>query len=153
MAHQISVRRVALLSMLIGLFTLVGIAFTKEILDEPKLWPYAEMQWSKDPVLPSVQGVLLWGDPKTGEHGMLRKFPAGYAPPPHKHPSTERVVVVSGTVVVRHSGASAKSLGPGSYSEIPANMVHAVKCGEQSDCEFLLTSPGPFAIIPAAGEN
>ena len=153
MAHRSSVRRVALLSILMGLFTLVGIAFTKEILDEPKLWPYAEMQWSKDPVLPSVQGVLLWGDPKTGEHGMLRKFPAGYAPPPHQHPSTERVVVVSGTVVVRHSGASAKSLGPGSYSEIPANMVHAVKCGELSDCEFLLASPGPFAIIPAAGEN
>ena len=41
MAHQISVRRVALLSMLIGLFTLVGIAFTKEIMDEPKLWSYA----------------------------------------------------------------------------------------------------------------
>jgi quercetin dioxygenase-like cupin family protein len=62
-------------------------------------------------------------------------------------------VVVSGTIVVRHSGGSAKSLGPGSYSEIPANMVHAVKCGEKSDCEFLLTSPGPFAIIPAAGDN
>jgi quercetin dioxygenase-like cupin family protein len=153
MGHSISARRVAALSFFIALFALVGIAFTKEILDAPKVWPYAELQWAKDSVLPSVQGVLLWGDPKTGEHGMLRKFPAGYAPPPHKHPSAERVVVVSGTIVVRHSGGSAKSLGPGSYSEIPANMVHAVKCEEQSDCEFLLTSPGPFAIIPAPGDN
>jgi len=33
MAHRISVRHVALLSILMGLLTLVGIAFTKEILD------------------------------------------------------------------------------------------------------------------------
>ncbi len=153
MAYHFSVRRVASLSIFAALSTLVGIAFTKEVLDEPKVWPYAEMQWTKDQVLPSVQSVLLWGNPKSGEHGMLRRFPAGFAPPPHKHPSAERVVVVSGTIEVRHSGASAKSLGPGSYSEIPANMVHAVKCGEGSDCEFLLTSPGPFAIVPVTEDK
>jgi quercetin dioxygenase-like cupin family protein len=153
MAYPISVRRVASVSIVSALVALVGIAFSKEMLNEPKVWPYAEMQWTKDAVLPSVQGVLLWGDPKTTEHGMLRRFPAGYAPPPHKHPSTERVVVISGTIEVRHSGSSAKFLGPGSYSEIPANMVHAVKCGEKSDCEFVLASPGPFAIIPVAAED
>jgi len=153
MAYHISMPRVATLSVMSALAAVVGTAFTKEMLDEPKVWSSAEMQWMKDAVLPSVQGVLLWGDPKTSEHGMLRRFPAGYAPPPHKHPSTERVVVISGTIVVRHSGSSGKSLGPGSYSEIPANMVHAVKCGEQSDCEFVLASPGPFAIIPAAADE
>jgi len=153
MAHRISPQRVASLSIFCLLFTLVGIGFTKEVLEGPKVWPYSEMEWTKDSVLPSVQSVLLWGDPKTSEHGMLRKFPAGYAPPPRKHPSIERVVVVSGTILVRHSGGTAKSLGPGSYSEIPANMIHAVKCQEQSDCEFLLASPGPFAIIPATGDN
>jgi quercetin dioxygenase-like cupin family protein len=153
MAQYFSVRRVASLSILTILITFVGIAFAKEILDEPKVWPYAEMQWVKDQVLPSAQGVLLWGNPKTGEHGMLRKFPAGYAPPPHKHPSTERVVVVSGTILVRHGGANPKALGPGSYSEIPANVVHAVKCADESDCEFLLASPGPFAIIPVTSDN
>ena len=150
MANRVSLRRVATLSIVSALVAVVSIAFTKEMLDEPKVWSSVEMQWTKDAVLPSVQGALLWGDPKTGEHGMLRKFPAGYAPPPHKHPSTERVVVISGTIVVRHGGSSGKSLGPGSYSEIPANMVHAVKCGEESDCEFVLASPGPFAIVPAA---
>jgi quercetin dioxygenase-like cupin family protein len=153
MAHLPSVQRVTSVSIIAALCTLVGIAFTKEMLDEPKVWPYAEMQWTKDQVLPSVQTVLLWGNPKSGENGMLRRFPAGYAPPPHTHPSAERVVVVSGTILVRHSGASAKSLGPGSYSEIPANVVHAVKCGEGSDCEFLLASPGPFAIVPVAEDK
>src|SRR6476659_1007352 len=101
MAHPISVRRVASFAVLIALFTFIGIAFTKEMLEGPKVWPSAEMEWSKDSVFPSVKSVLLWGDPKTSEHGMLRKFPAGYAPPPHKHPSIERVVVVSGTILGR----------------------------------------------------
>ena len=107
MANHFSVRWIASLSICTALLTLVAVAFTKEMLDEPKVWPYAEMQWTKDQVLPSVQSVLLWGNPETGEHGMLRRFPAGYAPPPHMHPSAERVVVVSGTIVVRHTGASA----------------------------------------------
>ena len=114
-----------------------------------KVWSYEELAWKADKTLPSVQSVLLWGDPATGEHAMLRKFPAGFAPPPHRHPATERVVVVSGTILVRWAGSTEKKLGPGSYSEIPANMEHAVKCLEDAACVFVLVSPGAFAIIPS----
>jgi quercetin dioxygenase-like cupin family protein len=129
-----------------------GVAYTQAP-DEAKAWAHQEMKWAKDAVLPSVQSVLLWGDPQRGEHGMLRKFPAGYAPDPHTHPSVERVVVISGSVVVKHSGSGEKVLGPGSYSEIPPNVEHSVRCAEKSDCEFLLTSSGPFAIVPAGGRK
>ena len=115
-----------------------------------KVWGYDELAWKADSALPSVQSVLLWGDPATGDHAMLRKFPAGFAPPPHRHPATERVVVVSGTILVRYAGSQEKKLGPGSYSEIPAGMVHAVKCLEKAECVFVLASPGAFAIIPAS---
>jgi quercetin dioxygenase-like cupin family protein len=118
----------------------------------PKLWAAEEMKWQDDTALPGVKYVLLWGNPRTGEHAMLRKFPAGYAPPPHTHPKTERVIVLSGTIVVRHSGSAGKKLGPGSYSEIPANMEHSVKCGEESECVFALVSPGRFAIKPVAAK-
>lgn len=118
----------------------------------PKLWGAQEMEWQDDTALLGVKYVLLWGNPRTGEHGMLRKFPAGFAPPPHTHPSAERVIVLSGTIVVRHSGSAEKKLGSGSYSEIPANMEHSVKCGEESECVFALISPGPFAIRPIAGK-
>jgi quercetin dioxygenase-like cupin family protein len=117
-----------------------------------KVWAAEEMKWQDDTALPGVKYVLLWGNPRTGEHGMLRKFPAGFAPPPHTHPSAERVIVLSGTIVVRHSGSAEKKLGPGSYSEIPANMEHSVKCGEESECVFALISPGPFVIKPVAGK-
>jgi quercetin dioxygenase-like cupin family protein len=129
-------------------FAALNVAYTQAP-DEAKAWAHQELKWVKDTVLPSVQSVLLWGDPARGEHGMLRKFPAGYAPAPHTHPSVERVVVISGSVVVRHSGSAEKVLGPGSYSEIPPNVVHSVRCAEQSDCEFVLTSSGPFDIVPA----
>jgi quercetin dioxygenase-like cupin family protein len=118
-----------------------------------KVWSYGELKWQDDKTLPSVQSVPLWGDPATGEHGMLRKFRAGYAPPPHKHPSVERVVVISGTIIVRYAGSGDKTLGPGSYSEIPPYTTHAVKCGEQSDCVFLLASSGPFAIVQSSDSH
>ena len=114
----------------------------------PKVGAFADLKWEHDKTLTSVESVLLWGDPKTGEHAMLRRFPAGYAPPPHKHPATERVVVVAGTILVRYAGSAEKTLGPGSYSEIPAGMEHAVKCADGAECVFLLNSPGPFAILP-----
>ena len=111
------------------------------------------MKWTKDKVLPSVESVLLWGNPSIGEHGMLRKFPAGYGPPRHRHPSLERVVVISGTIVVQYGEAHTKTLGPGSYSEIPANTEHTVQCGKESDCVLLLSSSGSFAILPATGND
>ncbi len=127
-----------------------GSIYSQEPSAKAKVWSFAEMKWEKDKTLPLVQSVLLWGDPSTGDHGMLRKFPAGYAPPIHRHPSVERVVVISGTIIVQHTGAEPKTLGPGSYSEIPANTEHAVQCGKESDCVFLLASSGPFKILPTA---
>jgi quercetin dioxygenase-like cupin family protein len=129
-------------------FTICALA--QESPKAAKVWSYGEMKWQEDKVLLAVRSVPLWGDPTTGEHGMLRKFPADYAPPPHKHPSVERVVVISGTIIVRYAGSREKTLGPGSYSEIPPSTEHSVKCGKQSECVFLLASSGPFGLIPSA---
>ena len=148
MFHLFTTRRVTAIVVLATIFGAVGVAYTQSP-DQAKAWAHQELKWVKDAVLPSVQSVLLWGDLARGEHGMLRKFPAGYAPAPHTHPSVERVVVISGSVVVKHTGSTEKVLGPGSYSEIPPNVVHSVRCAERSDCEFVLTSSGPFAIAPA----
>ena len=114
----------------------------------PKLWAADEMKWDEDKRLPGVKSVLLWGDPQTGEHGMLRKFPAGFAPPLHTHPSVERLVVISGTVLVSYAGSTEKRLGPGSYSEIPANTAHSAKCASGAECVFALMSSGRFEIKP-----
>jgi quercetin dioxygenase-like cupin family protein len=142
-------RFVVLRALILFCLVIVIGAHAQESADKAKALPYGEMNWQNDKTLPSVQSVPLWGNPASGEHGMLRKFPAGYAPPMHKHPSVERVVVISGTIAVQYGGSNEKLLGPGSYSEVPPNTDHAVKCGPQSECVFLLTSSGPFAIVPS----
>ena len=139
-------RRVLCLTIFVSVLSSPCAAADPAASSGPKAWAAQEMKWQDDPALPGVKTVLLWGDPKTGEHGMLRRFPAGYAPPTHTHPSVERLIVLSGTVIVQHAGSPEKRLGPGSYSEIPANMEHSAKCASESDCEFALISSGPFAI-------
>ena len=120
---------------------------TESAAQSPKLWPAEQMAWVDDPTLPGVRSATLWGDPTGGkEHAMLRVFPAGFAPAPHTHPSTERVVVVSGYIVVEHKGGEPTVLGPGSYSEIPAGMPHAVRCATDQECKFVLSAPGLFSI-------
>jgi quercetin dioxygenase-like cupin family protein len=109
--------------------------------------PAEDMEWAADPRLPGVKSFLLWGDPDSGEdHAMLRIFPAGFAPARHGHPSTERVVVISGRIIVEYDGGDETILGPGSYSEIPANTRHAVRCASDEDCKFVLSAPGIFTI-------
>ena len=132
-----------------GLWAMSGSsAAADESSKTPKIWAADEVRWEDDSRLPGVKSVLLWGDPQTGEHGMLRKFPAGFAPPIHTHPSVERLVVISGTVLVSYEGSNEKRLGPGSYSEIPANTAHSAKCASGADCVFALVSPGRFEIRP-----
>lgn len=152
MGTWLNVWQVTWFVMMAALCGSLSVASVQDTLQTPRVWAAEELKWEHDKTLTTVQSVLLWGDPQKGEHAMLRKFPAGYAPPPHKHPSAERVVVVAGTIVVRYAGSAEKRLGPGSYSEIPANMEHAVKCADEAECVFVLASPGPFAIMPVASK-
>ena len=143
------VARFVVLAVLSGSASIIGAQGAPQA---PKVWAFEDLKWEHDKTLTAVQSAVLWGDPKMGEHAMLRRFPAGYAPPPHKHPATERVVVIAGTILVRYADSAQKALGPGSYSEIPAGVEHAVKCADGAECIFLLSSPGPFAILPTPGE-
>jgi quercetin dioxygenase-like cupin family protein len=119
----------------------------------PRVLAAEDIEWVEDPQLPGVRSAVLWGDPNSGkEHALLRRFPAGYAPPPHSHPSTESVVMIAGHIVVEHEGGERRVLGPGSYSQIPANMVHAVRCTAEAECIFLLRSPGLFTIKFVEGQ-
>lgn len=133
----------------LALWTLASsLAAAEEPSKTPKLWASEEIKWEPDQRLPGVKSVPLWGDPQTGEHGMLRKFPAGFTPPLHTHPSVERLLVMSGTLLVSYAGSTEKRLGPGSYSEIPANTAHSAKCASEAECVFALMSSGRFEIKP-----
>ena len=68
---------------------------------------------------PGVKSALIFGDPKAAGPFVLRiKFPANYKVPPHFHPDTETVTVLSGTFHASmgdtFDAAKAKAMATGS---------------------------------------
>ena len=92
-----------------------------------------EAQWGPAPPMlpPGAQIAVLAGNPMgTGAYTIRIKMPANYAIPAHSHPTDENVVVVSGALTFGMgdklaAGASTnKTLSPGGYALMPANMNH-----------------------------
>src|SRR5437588_229058 len=66
-----------------------------------RLYPPATIEWRQGPAAlpPGAKMAALEGDPtKEGPFVVRFQFPAGYRVPPHTHPKTERVTVISGTL-------------------------------------------------------
>ena len=59
----------------------------------------ATAKWGEFPVLPGAKIAVLAGNPaQPGLFVYRLLFPANYKVPPHYHPITENVTVISGTV-------------------------------------------------------
>jgi len=59
-----------------------------------------QISWGKGPesMPPGAQASMLYGDPAKAElFAMRMKVPKGYRIPPHSHPNTEIVTILSGT--------------------------------------------------------
>lgn len=102
------------------------------------------------PVLPEGgQMAVLSGNPgKSAPFTVRLKLPAGYRIPPHQHPHSEPVTVISGEL---HFGMGAKldekavqKLGPGGYVELPANVDHFAFA--LVDTVIQISTDGPFVI-------
>ena len=146
---------VSLLAFVVGRsssrFVSGGALATQASSGPPKLWAAGDLKWQDDAILPAVKTVALWEirQPANTECcGSLRLDT-------HPHlTSTRQLSGLSccrGRSRYRYKGSSERNLGPGSYSEIPANVEHAVKCAETSECVFALISAGPFAIKMVPG--
>jgi quercetin dioxygenase-like cupin family protein len=91
-----------------------------------------DVQWGPAPPLlpPGAQIAVLAGDPgKPGPNTIRLKFPANYAIPAHSHPADEHVVVTAGALTFGMGdkltkGAGNKTLSPGGFALMPANMNH-----------------------------
>ena len=97
-----------------------------------RLYPPTTIEWKEGPAAlpPGAKMAVLEGDPaKEGPFVIRFQFPDGYHIPPHTHPKTERVTVISGTLELATGEAldraSAKKLTAGSFGYWPAGMKHA----------------------------
>jgi quercetin dioxygenase-like cupin family protein len=97
-----------------------------------RLYPPTSIEWKPGPAaIPAgAKMAVLEGDPtKEGPFVLRFQFPEGYHIPPHTHPKTERVTVISGALYLATGESldrnSAKKLPAGSFGYWPAGMKHA----------------------------
>jgi quercetin dioxygenase-like cupin family protein len=92
-----------------------------------------EIKWQKGP--PSIPAgaefAILEGDPtKEGVFTMRIRLPDGYKIPPHIHPATEHVTVISGTfnfgMGEKFDKSATQEMPAGTFGFWPAGMKHFV---------------------------
>ena len=111
----------------------------------------AEIEWKPGPPsLPAgAKFVVLEGDPaKEGPFVMRLQVPDGYHIPPHTHPKTERVTVISGAFHLamgeKLERSAATKLPSGSFGFWPAGMKHTAWA--EGETVLQLHGIGPWSI-------
>ena len=94
-----------------------------------KIAKVEDLVWKEHPVFKGAQTVILAGDPMKAEMIVQRtKFPPHYRVPPHTHPYTEVVTVLSGNYWNSFGQSFDKSKGvelpPGGVFVLPAGHAH-----------------------------
>jgi len=115
------------------------------------LFSAGNIKWQKGP--PSLPKgaiiALLEGDPtKAGPFVFRLKIPDGYRVPPHTHPKTERITVLSGTFNVgmgdKFDQQATKAMPAGTYGYWEAGMKHFVWAKGETILQF--HGMGPWSI-------
>jgi quercetin dioxygenase-like cupin family protein len=96
-----------------------------------------------------AQIAVLEGDPsKEGAFVFRVKVPDGYRIPPHTHPKTERVTIISGTFNIgmgeKFDEKTTKALPAGTYGYWEAGMKHFVWIKGETVVQF--HGMGPWSI-------
>jgi len=115
------------------------------------LYAPSGIEWKAGPpaLPPGARMAVLEGDPtKEGPFVVRFQFPADYHVPPHTHPKTERVTVISGTLYLATGETldrgSAKALPAGSFGYWPAGMKHTA--WSEGETIIQLHGIGPWQI-------
>ncbi len=108
-------------------------------------------QWQEDlPSLPKgAKMAVLEGNPsKEGPFVFRVKIPDGYRVPPHTHPKTERVTVISGTLNIgmgtTFDQKATMAMPQGTYGYWEAGMAHYVWAKGETVLQF--HGMGPWSI-------
>jgi hypothetical protein len=111
----------------------------------------SSLKWGESPPgLPAgAKATVISGDPSKPEAYVLRaQLPANYKIPPHWHPTTENITVLSGTVAIgmgdTFDEAKMESVAAGGFTNAPADMHHYFMA--KSAATIQVHGIGPFAI-------
>lgn len=111
-----------------------------------------DLKWGDaPPALPSgAKLAVLEGNPsEKGPFCIRLQMPAGYRIPPHTHPTTEHVTVISGSpsfgMGPKFDEAAGKQLSAGGYIVMPAGMQHYA-WSASGEAVVQVHGTGPFQI-------
>ena len=118
---------------------------------EFRLFPLDKIEWKEGPpsLPPGAKIAFLEGDPsKEGPFVFRVKAPDGYRIPPHTHPKTERITVISGTFNIgmgeKFDAAATKPMPAGTYGYWETGMKHFVWIKGETVVQF--HGMGPWKI-------
>jgi len=138
---------------------LTGTALADEHGEGLTLHPPDSLQWQDGPPsLPKgAKMAVLEGDPnKEGQFVFRVKVPDGYRIPPHTHPKTERVTVISGTFHIgmgeKFDERAAKPMPAGTYGYWEAGMKHFVWIKGETVVQFHGLGPWSIHYVKAADD-
>jgi hypothetical protein len=124
--------------------------------DEMALFPADEVKWQEGPAsLPKGALIaVLEGDPaREGPFVFRLKLPDGYRVPPHTHPKTERVTVLSGTFNIgmgdKFDEKATRPMPAGTFGYWPAGMKHFVWAKGETVLQFHGTGPWSIEYVNA----
>ncbi len=142
-----------------GLCLLFSCALTAQQANAPGVVAMTpeEMKWASQGALAmaGLEQVNLVGDPtKPGPYTVRLKFPAGYKVPPHTHPDSREVTILSGTWYTGYGDkfdpAALKALPAGSFYTEPANVPHFVEVREPVLVQVSGTGPSGRRFVNPA---
>ena len=110
--------------------------------------PAGELKWMDNAAVKGARLAVLWGDPKTGGYGAIKKVPAGFKFGAHTHTSDQQVIVISGSLNVIIEDGPSRAFGPGSYASIPGGKVHTADCAAGAECVYFEQQPGASDLKP-----
>jgi quercetin dioxygenase-like cupin family protein len=141
----------ALVMLLVVAFSSTRLSGEETQSSEMRFYPPTSVEWKPGPAaIPAgAKMAVLEGDPtKEGPFVVRFQFPDGYHIPPHTHPKTERVTVLSGNLYLATGEIldrdSAKKLPAGSFGYWPAGMKHAA--WSEGETVIQLHGIGPWQI-------
>jgi quercetin dioxygenase-like cupin family protein len=138
--------------------TLIALASSAMAQDAMKVVKPDGLTWKEHPVFRGAQTAILIGDPTKAETIVQRvKFPPNYKIPPHTHPYSEVVTVMSGSfgnaMGEKFDPSKGETLKPGAVFALPAKHPHYVwTTNEETIVQIVFTGPGGIEFIDPADD-
>lgn len=108
------------------------------------------LEWGPCPeFLPEGCAIaVLHGDPSQPNADVFFKVPGGAAIPWHGHTSAERMILVSGQMLVTYEGHEPAVVRPGDYAWGPPGLAHEAHCAEGDPCILFIAFEQPVDAYP-----